>query len=125
MKRGLGIDSQSADLKRMSRELDEALRIRRVEAAIASANNQLSLGDVSSAFKTVDGALRLDPTNETLKKQMDKIRPQYEKEEKHRGDSKTLLQFFCRGSCHTERTEFLTFLLPPSFSFQARSERKN
>ena len=92
MKRGLGIDSQSADLKRMSRELDEALRIRRVEAAIASADNQLSLGDLSSAFKTVDGALRLDPTNETLKKQMDKIRPQYEKEEKFRGDFKTILR---------------------------------
>ena len=90
VKRGLGIDSQSADLKRMSRELDEALRIRRVEAAIASADNQLSLGDLSSAFKTVDGALRLDPTNETLKKQMDKIRPQYEKEEKFRGDLTTV-----------------------------------
>jgi hypothetical protein len=43
------------------------------------------LGDISSAFKTVDGALRLDPTNETLKKQMDKIKPQFEKQEKHRG----------------------------------------
>jgi hypothetical protein len=42
-------------------------------------------GDISSAFKTVDGALRLDPTNETLKKQMDKIKPQFEKQEKHRG----------------------------------------
>ena len=84
VKRGLGIDSQSNDLKRMSRELDEALRVRRVDAAISSANNQLSLGDVSSAYKTVDGALRLDPTNEILKKQMDKIKPQYEKEEKFR-----------------------------------------
>lgn len=84
VKRGLGIDSQSNDLKRMSRELDEALRVRRVDAAISSANNQLSLGDVSSAYKTVDGALRLDPTNEILKKQMDKIKPQYEKEEKLR-----------------------------------------
>lgn len=84
VKRGLGIDSQSADLKRMSRELDEAMRVRRVDAAISAADNQLSLGDISSAFKTVDGALRLDPTNETLKKQMDKIRPQYEREEKSR-----------------------------------------
>jgi tetratricopeptide (TPR) repeat protein len=84
VKRGLGIDSQSADLKRMSRELDEALRVRRVEAAISAADNQLSLGDISSAYKTVDGALRLDPTNEILKKQMDKIRPQYEREEKFR-----------------------------------------
>jgi hypothetical protein len=68
----------------MSRELDEALRVRRVEAAISAADNQLSLGDISSAYKTVDGALRLDPTNEILKKQMDKIRPQYEREEKFR-----------------------------------------
>jgi hypothetical protein len=42
-------------------------------------------GDITTAFKTVDGALRLDPTNETLKKQMDKIKPQFEKQEKHRG----------------------------------------
>ena len=46
------------------------------------------LGDITSAFKTVDGALRLDPTNEILKKQMDKIRPQWEKQEKHRGMTK-------------------------------------
>ena len=84
VKRGLGIDSQSADLKRMSRELDESMRVRRVDAAVSAADNQLSLGDISSAYKTVDGALRLDPTNEILKKQMDKIRPQYEREEKSR-----------------------------------------
>mmetsp|Transcript_20359 Transcript_20359/g.19669 ORF Transcript_20359/g.19669 Transcript_20359/m.19669 type:complete len:319 (+) Transcript_20359:42-998(+) len=84
VKRGLGIDSTNADLKRMSRELDEAMRVRRVDAAISAADNQLSLGDITTAFKTVDGALRLDPTNETLKKQMDKIKPQFEKQEKHR-----------------------------------------
>lgn len=32
----------------------------------------------------MDGALRLDPTNDTLKKQMEKIRPQYERAEKTR-----------------------------------------
>ena len=119
VKRGLGIDSQSADLKRMSRELDEALRIRRVEAAISSADNQLSLGDISSAFKTVDGALRLDPTNETLKKQMDKIRPQFEKEEKFRGDPMTSLWY--SNIVHVWRTEFITHLLFITVSFQARS----
>jgi hypothetical protein len=44
VKRGLGIDSTNADLKRMSRELDEAMRVRRVDAAISAADNQLSLG---------------------------------------------------------------------------------
>lgn len=83
-KRGLGIDSTSADLKRMSRELEETLRLKKVDAAIALAESQTKAGDIYDAFKTVDGALRLDPTNSRLNGLMDKIRPQYERAEKTR-----------------------------------------
>jgi tetratricopeptide (TPR) repeat protein len=81
-KRGLGIDSGNADLKRMSRELEETLRLKKVDAAIVAAEQQLKAGDINTAFKTVDGALRLDPGNSRLTSLMDTIRPQYERAEK-------------------------------------------
>ena len=34
VKRGLGVEPSNADLKRMSREIEEAMRLRRVDAAI-------------------------------------------------------------------------------------------
>ena len=83
-KRGLGIDPSNPDLKRMSRELEETLRLKKVDAAITLSESQLKSGDINSAYKTVDGALRLDPTNNKLNSLMDKIRPQYEKAEKAR-----------------------------------------
>lgn len=83
VKRGLGVDSQNADLKRMSRELDESMRMKKVEAAIAQAQSQMS-SDIPGAFKTVDAALRLDPTNATLNSLMDRIRPRFEQMEKQR-----------------------------------------
>jgi tetratricopeptide (TPR) repeat protein len=84
VKRGLGIDPQNADLKKMSRELEEAMRLKKVDAAIAAAESQVSSGDITGAFKTVDNALRLDPTNSTLNNMMNRIRPQYERAEKAR-----------------------------------------
>ncbi len=83
IKRGLGVDSQNADLKRMSREVDESIRMKKVEAAIALAQTQMNT-DITAAYKTVDGALRLDPTNTTLNSLMDRIRPRYEQSEKQR-----------------------------------------
>lgn len=84
VKRGLGIDSQNADLKKMSRELEETMRQKRVESAISTGDQQESSGDMPGAFKTVDQALRLDPTNETLKRMMERIKPKYERAEKAR-----------------------------------------
>jgi tetratricopeptide (TPR) repeat protein len=84
VKRGLGIESGNADLKKMSRELEEAMRVKRVEAAIQAADQQLAANDVTAAFRTVEQALRLDPTNETLARQMNRIRPLYERAEKQR-----------------------------------------
>lgn len=84
VKRGLGIDSQSADLKRMSRELEEAMRARKVTAFVKQAEGQLAENDIAGAYKTIDSALRLDPTNSTLNKMMDNVRPKYERVEKHR-----------------------------------------
>ena len=83
-KRGLGIDSQNADLKKMSRELEEVLRMKKVDAAIAQAESQVKLDDIPSAFRTVDTALRLDPTNDRLNSLMSTIRPKYERLEKAR-----------------------------------------
>ncbi|CAE7525176.1 spag1a, partial [Symbiodinium microadriaticum] len=84
VKRGLGVDSSNADLKRMSREIEDGMRLRRVDAAIEQANKQLSANEINDAFRTVDNALRLDPTNSTLNRLMDTIRPKYERAEKSR-----------------------------------------
>lgn len=84
VKRGLGIDSTNADLKRMSREIDESIRMKKVEAAMATAESQLAAQDAHAAFKTCDSALRLDPTNEALARLMGRIRPVYERAEKNR-----------------------------------------
>jgi stress-induced-phosphoprotein 1 len=84
VKRGLGIESANKDLKNMSRELDEAMRVKKVETAFETAESQLKSGDVQAAYKTADGALRLDPTNQRLNKLMDNIRPKYEAAEKSR-----------------------------------------
>jgi len=84
VKRGLGIDSQNADLKRMSREIDEAIRMKKVDALISSADVQLKDKDYAGAYKTVDSGLRLDPDNKKLNSLMDKVRPLFEKAEKHR-----------------------------------------
>jgi len=82
--RGLGVDPGNADLKKMSREIDEQLRLRKVEAFIVAAEQQLASNDVASAFRTVDGAMRLDPTNEKLKKLMARVKPLFDRSEKER-----------------------------------------
>lgn len=84
VKRGLGIEPTNADLKKMSRELEESMRMKKVESAIEAAEVQLKEKDYTTAFKTVDNALRLDPTNTTLNNLKDKIKPLYEKAEKAR-----------------------------------------
>jgi len=84
VKRGLGIDSVNADLKKMSREIEEAQRMKKVDAAISQGESQLAANDINNAYKTIDAALRLDPTNKTLNNLMDKIKPKYEKSEKAR-----------------------------------------
>mmetsp|Transcript_36730 Transcript_36730/g.75303 ORF Transcript_36730/g.75303 Transcript_36730/m.75303 type:complete len:320 (-) Transcript_36730:150-1109(-) len=84
VKRGLGIDSTSADLKRMSRELEESLRQRKVESFITQAEAHLDKGDVTSAYKTLDAGMRLDPNSKALNKIMETVRPKYERAEKHR-----------------------------------------
>ena len=82
--RGLGVDPGNADLKKMSREIDEQLRLRKVEASITAAEQQLASNDVVAAFKTVDGALRIDPNNEKLKKLLARVKPLFDRAEKER-----------------------------------------
>jgi len=84
----LNVDLEStrlnADLKKMSREVEESMRMKRVEAAIAQADSQLAGNDIAGAYKTVDGALRLDPTNTTLNNLMNRVKPMFERQEKSR-----------------------------------------
>lgn len=84
VKRGLGIDSANADLKKMSRELDESIRMKKVASSIETTESQMKAEDYAGAFKTVDNALRLDPQNSTLQRLMEKVRPLYERAEKKR-----------------------------------------
>jgi len=84
IKRGLGVDSANADLKKMSREIDEAIRMKKVESAIAAAESLLKANDYPGAYKTIDNAMRLDPENDKLKTMMNKVRPLYERAEKQR-----------------------------------------
>merc|ERR1712146_859756 len=83
-KRGLGVDPSNSDLKRMQRELEETLRMRKVDGSIATAEGQLKAGEINEAHRTVDQALRLDPTNKKLNSLMETIRPKYERLEKER-----------------------------------------
>ena len=84
VKRGLGVDPLNSDLKKMSRDLDENMRMKRVDAAIVQARSQVDSNDIPSAYKTIDAALRLDPTNSTLNELMNRVRPQFERLEKQR-----------------------------------------
>jgi stress-induced-phosphoprotein 1 len=87
VKRGLGIESSNADLKKMNRELEEAIRMKKVESSIESAEGMVKSGDVTGAYKTLDAALRLDPQNDTLNRMMNKVKPMYERAEKQRVSS--------------------------------------
>lgn len=84
VKRGLGIDSQNADLKKMSREIEESQRLKKVEGFLTQAEMQLKDNDIVGAYKSVDAGLRLDPTNSDLNRMMDRVRPMHERAERQR-----------------------------------------
>lgn len=84
IKRGLGVDSQNADLKKMSREIEEQQRLKKVEGYITSSEMQLKENDIPAAFRSVEAGLRLDPNNRELNKLMERVRPLYERAEKQR-----------------------------------------
>jgi len=84
VKRGLGMDPQNADLKKMSKEIEEAQRQKRIEGYITQAQVQLKEDDVTGAYKTIDAGLRLDPNNTDLNRLMERTRPLYERAEKVR-----------------------------------------
>lgn len=84
IKRGLGIDPQNADLKKMSREIEEQQRLKKVENYITTTEMQLKENDIPSAFRSVESGLRLDPNNRDLNRLMERVRPLYERAEKQR-----------------------------------------
>lgn len=84
VKRGLGVDPLNSDLKNKSKEIDEAIRLKRVDGYFSLAEMQLKEGNIVDAYKSCDAGLRLDPTSADLNRLMDRIRPQYERAEKNR-----------------------------------------
>ncbi len=84
VKRGLGVESGNKDLKDMSRRIEEAVRMSKVNGSISTAEGQMQDGDIAGAYKTIDAALRLDPTNSKLNAMMDRVRPKWEAGEKAR-----------------------------------------
>lgn len=87
IKRGLGVDSANKDLKDMSRSIEEAQRMKKVDGLLGQAQEQLDKKDIYGAYKTLDSALRLDPENKRLNSMMDRVRPQYERAEQLRVSS--------------------------------------
>jgi len=84
VKRGLGIDSTNADLKKMSKAIDELNRQKTVEDKMNIVEDLFSKKDYAGAYKQLDAALRLDPENKALNTMMNKVRPKYEMSEKER-----------------------------------------
>lgn len=84
IKRGLGIESSNPDLKKMSKEIEETQRLRRVAAAIEQADVQDREGKFGDAIKTIEGGLRLDPDNANLTRLLDRVKPKFERSEKQR-----------------------------------------
>jgi len=84
VKRGLGIDSTNADLKKMVKEIEEVQRGSKIDALTSQAEKQLADNDIYGAYKTCDAALRIDPTNAKLNKLNDRVKPLYERAEKSR-----------------------------------------
>ena len=60
------------------------MRVKRVDAAIIQTEGQIKSQDIMGAYKTLDSALRLDPTNPILNKYMNEVRPKMERLEKER-----------------------------------------
>ncbi len=84
VKRGLGVESGNKDLKDMSRRIEESVRMQKVNGSISTAEEQMQDGDIAGAYKTIDSALRLDPSNSKLNAMMDRVRPKWEASEKAR-----------------------------------------
>lgn len=84
VKRGLGIESSNPDLKKMSRELEDTLRMKKVDNYIVQAEEQMKSDDLVGAYKTLDAAMRLEPNHSKLNKLMDNVRPKYERRERER-----------------------------------------
>lgn len=87
VKRGLGIDSKNADLKKMSSEITESIRNSKVDSAISTTNDMIGSGDIYGAFRTLEAALRLAPDDDKLNKLMGEVKPMYERKEKQRVSS--------------------------------------
>lgn len=83
-KRGLGIDSTNADLKKMAKELEEVSRINRVYVYVDQAKDFISKQDYTSASKSIEAGCRLDPNNDTLQALSKQIAPKLEAIEKSR-----------------------------------------
>jgi len=81
---GLAKDSSNNDLKKLQKEVNEFMRVEKVEALIKIAKEQESNGDFGGALKTIDNALKLDAGNSTCVELRDRIQPRFDAEERKR-----------------------------------------
>merc|ERR1711988_1354691 len=81
---GLAKDSSNNDFKKLQKEVNEFIRVEKVEALIKIAKEQESNGDFGAALKTIDNALKLDAGNSTCVELRDRIQPRFDAEERKR-----------------------------------------
>lgn len=84
IRRGLGVDAANRDLKTKLRELEELQRTTRVTSLHQQAEQQAAAGDLATALKTIDSALRLDASNAALVRMRDQITPRFQAQERSR-----------------------------------------
>uniref|UniRef100_A0A7S2V200 Uncharacterized protein n=1 Tax=Fibrocapsa japonica TaxID=94617 RepID=A0A7S2V200_9STRA len=81
VKAGLAIDSSNADLKRMQKELEEAVRVKKVQVLVKQAQEELECSDFGKCLRTVDQGLRLDAGNADLERIKAQAEPRFERQE--------------------------------------------
>merc|ERR1711988_1754938 len=81
---GLSKDSSNNDLKKLQKEVNEFIRVEKVEAFIKVAKEQESNKDYGGALKTIDNALKLDAGNAQCVQLQNRIQPRFDAEESKR-----------------------------------------
>lgn len=84
IKKGLTVDFGNADLKSMRKEIDDALRLQKVDAIIEAAQAQLAAKDYGGCLSSIESGLRIDAGNTILNGLKAKAQPMFDKEEKAR-----------------------------------------
>lgn len=84
LRQGLAIQPQNADLKKLVSDVEEEIRLKKVETFLQQAQAHNKAGDYGAAVRSLENGLRLDAGNSQLTSLMDRVRPLWEAEEKSR-----------------------------------------